>query len=263
MIGHDVGELLQVPEASNLRTLSMMRVQVLDERAREFNPFITRAADIAMAAVKSTRGGFDPTNDMHLQLLRRIWSSAMKEQPFPGHEHADWEHQIGFQSKTPGTDLKKLGVFALEQLAYSPHHAARRTHILNVVCYRYFAEHYTERFDGIRRFGTDSEFPASTISVYISDLILTLLNCSIGPVSQAAAAKGAALCSVVLVKTKFSSYNLTAAISVGTSKTTAKEVGAAVTALMDCAPMPRSYVLSPFGAFPDFLTAENPSPGSF
>jgi hypothetical protein len=41
----------------------------------------------------------------------------MKEKPFPGHEHPDWELEIGFQGKQPSTDLRKMGVFALEQIA--------------------------------------------------------------------------------------------------------------------------------------------------
>jgi hypothetical protein len=41
----------------------------------------------------------------------------MQEQPFPGPEHLDWGNEIGFQGKQPQTDLRKMGVFALEQLA--------------------------------------------------------------------------------------------------------------------------------------------------
>ncbi len=103
-----------------------------------------------------------------MHLLRRIWGSVMKERPFPGHEHTDWEGEIGFQGKLPHTDLRKMGLFALEQLAY-------------------FTENYTERFDGMRRF---DEFPASSVSVNISDLVLSLLNCTIGPVQQTTASRG-------------------------------------------------------------------------
>jgi hypothetical protein len=154
MVGRDAGELLQVchmpsslrsqpthcnthrpqhastatridrnthqPQHASTATTHGKCFQVLDERARDFDPFIARAAEVAAASVKSTRVVFSASNDAHMNLLRRIWKSVMLELPFPGHEHADWEHEIGFQGRQPHTDLRKMGVFALEQLAYVP-----------------------------------------------------------------------------------------------------------------------------------------------
>ena len=91
--------------------------QVLDERAQQFHPFISSATNIAASAVKSTRTVFNVSNDGHMLLLRRLWASSMGEQPFPGHDHADWEKEFGFQGKLPHTDLRRMGIFALEQLA--------------------------------------------------------------------------------------------------------------------------------------------------
>jgi hypothetical protein len=42
----------------------------------------------------------------------------------------------------------------------------------------------------MRRFGDENVYPAATVSVGISDMVMSLLNCSIGPAAQATAAKG-------------------------------------------------------------------------
>ncbi len=91
--------------------------QVLDDRAQQFHPFISQATNIAASAVKSTHTAFNVSNDGHILLLRRIWASVMTEQPFPGHDHSDWEKEFGFQGKQPHTDLRRMGIYALEQLA--------------------------------------------------------------------------------------------------------------------------------------------------
>ncbi len=91
--------------------------QVLDERAQQFHPFISQATNVAASAVKSTRTVFNVSNDGHMLLLRRIWTSVMAGQPFPGHDHSDWEKEFGFQGKLPQTDLRRMGIYALEQLA--------------------------------------------------------------------------------------------------------------------------------------------------
>jgi hypothetical protein len=135
-----------------------------------------------------------------MQLLMRIWASVMTDRAFPGHDHSDWECEIGFQGKQPQTDLRKMGIFALEQLAYVPlikfslfttTTITATTTTIIIIVIRYFAEHYSERFDGMRRFGDGCGYPASSVSVNISDLVLSLLNCSTGPVQEMTASKGA------------------------------------------------------------------------
>jgi hypothetical protein len=54
----------------------------------------------------------------------------------------------------------------------------------------YFAENYKDKFDGMRRFGGETEYPASTVSINISDMILSMLNCPLGPSAQTAASQG-------------------------------------------------------------------------
>jgi hypothetical protein len=43
----------------------------------------------------------------------------------------------------------------------------------------------------MRRFDDEAIYPAATVSVGISDMVTSLLNCSIGPVAQTTASKGA------------------------------------------------------------------------
>ncbi len=119
----------------------------------------------------------------------------MADRAFPGHDHIDWECEIGFQGKQPQSDLRKMGIFALEQLVYVPliMFSLFIIIIIIIIFIRYFAEHYSERFDGMRRFGDGSGYPASSVSVNISDLVLSLLNCNAGPVQEITASKGAFL----------------------------------------------------------------------
>jgi hypothetical protein len=92
----------------------------------------------------------------------------------------------------------------------------------------------------MRRFSDDTVYPASTVSIGISDLVMSLLNCPIGPVAQTTASKGA------LARAHHKQFPLTftpAAAALGVQKGTVSDVGAAISALTDCAPIPRSYAL--------------------
>ena len=92
----------------------------------------------------------------------------------------------------------------------------------------------------MRRFSDDTVYPASTVSIGISDLVMSLLNCPIGPVVQATASKG------VVLRAHQNPFPLTfppAAAALGVQKGTVSDVSAAIAALTDCAPIPRSCVL--------------------
>jgi hypothetical protein len=104
----------------------------------------------------------------------------------------------------------------------------------------YFAENYKDKFDGMRHFGGVTDYPASTVSINISDMILSLLNCPVGPSAQTAGLQGEFFILQPLFSIPCNLPNCCSAMAIGHSKGHSQDVEAAVAALTDLIPVPRS-----------------------
>jgi len=67
---------------------------------------------------KSRSTNFDEKNPEHIRLLQRLWRVSFPDQNFPGVISEQWK-DIGFQYKNPCSDLRSLGIHALEHLVFA------------------------------------------------------------------------------------------------------------------------------------------------
>ena len=96
------------------RTLSSRIDQSLEQSLSAMN--IANACIVGVLKKKSTP--FDETNEVHVELLKRLWRSLLPNTVVPPIRDGAFG-ELGFQNgKRPETDLRGMGILALEQLVF-------------------------------------------------------------------------------------------------------------------------------------------------
>ena len=110
-IDRAVSAILDIKKVSGKETKLLLKTNMAN--CLEYHLQINR---LVMDIDKMCKSKFSISNKEHVDLLSTLWQSLMPETRLPEIDnHEDWT-LLGFQSKTPSSDLRAMGIWGLKQL---------------------------------------------------------------------------------------------------------------------------------------------------